>query len=375
MWSRAQQVIEVLVVLLAIVLLAGQAVGHPVLLGYVTTGSMEPTLDPGDGFVSLPPAVAGDPEPGDVIVYQAEQVNGGGLTTHRVVRETDRGYITQGDANPFTDQSAGEPPVRDPQIVAVGVRIGGALVTVPELGTVVTVFGGIASGAQDRIPSSIWIGAGVAGAFFLLATGGGGRNQRTPVKNRSGGHSRDNGPRIGPRGIIALCGIVVLLTATASALAPFGPTEYRVVSADADLPGPRVIPAGESETTTYRIPGGSVFPTKYYLESASDGVEVVDGASGRIPPNTAANATIQLSAPPENGVYRRYIAENRYPLVLPEGIVDALYSIHPLAPVVALDVLLAVPFVVAGRLVGDRRRPRGTPGAATGLTGLGWFRR
>jgi signal peptidase len=375
MWSRAQQVIEAFVVLLAIVLLAGQAVGHPVLLGYVTTGSMEPTLDPGDGFVSLPPAVAGDLESGDVIVYRAEQVNSGGLTTHRIVRETDRGYITQGDANPFTDQSAGEPPVREPQIVAVGVQLGGSIVTIPGLGAVMTGLGEVASGAQNRIPSHIWIGAGVAAAFFLLATGGEGRNERTPVASRSGGHSRNKGSRVGPRSIIILCGIIVVATATASALAPFGPTEYRIVSADADLPGPRVIPAGESETTTYRIPGGSVFPTKYYLESASEGVEVIDGASGRIQPNAAANATLQLSAPPENGVYRRYVAENRYPLVLPEGVVDALYSIHPLAPVVALDLLLASPFVVAARLVGGKRQPQGTPGAATGVTWLRWFRR
>jgi signal peptidase len=255
------------------------------------------------------------------------------------------------------------------------VQLGGSLVTVPELGTVVTAFGGIASDAQDRIPSHIWIGAGVAAAFFLLATGSGGRNQRTPVESRSGGHSRDKGPRVGPCSIIILCGIIVVTTATASALAPFGPTEYRIVSADADLPGPRVIPAGESETTTYQIPGGSVFPTKYYLESASDGVRIVDGASGRIQPNAAANATVQLSAPPENGVYRRYVAEHRYPLVLPEGVVDALYAIHPLAPVVALDILLAAPFVIAARLAGGKRRPRGTPGAATGLVGLGWFRR
>lgn len=375
MWTTAERTIEALVILLAVVLLAGQAVGHPVLLGYVTTGSMEPTLEPGDGFVSLPPAIAGDPDPGDVIVYRAEQVNGGELTTHRVVRDTDRGYVTRGDANPFTDQSAGEPPVRDPQVVAVGVRPGGTLLTIPELGTIVTALGGIASGAQGRIPSHIWIGAGVAAAFVLLATGGTGDGRRTPVEDRSAGHTRGDGLGVGPRGIILLFGLVVVTTATASALAPLGPTEYRVVSADADLPGPRVIPAGQSETTTYQVPGGSIVPVKYYLEPASDGVQVVDGETGRVGPNSAVNATIRLFAPPENGVYRRYVAENRYPLVLPERAVDALYSVHVFAPVVALDALLAIPFVLAARLVGGRHRPRGSPGAATGLTGLGWLRR
>mgnify|MGYP000267582392 CR=1 FL=1 len=169
MWTRVGQALEALAVVTAVVLLVGQAVGQPLLLGYVRTGSMQPTLDPGDGFLSVPPEVTGDPAPGDVIVYRAEQVNGGRLTTHRIVRETERGYVTQGDANPFTDQSAGEPPVRAPQIVAVGVQVGGSLVTIPGLGTAVTGLGGVTSGAQQRVPSHIWIGAGVAGLFVLLA--------------------------------------------------------------------------------------------------------------------------------------------------------------------------------------------------------------
>ena len=369
MWTRVGRALEALAVVIAVVLLVGQAVGQPLLLGYVRTGSMQPTLNPGDGFLSVPPEVTGDPAPGDVIVYRAEQVNGGGLTTHRVVRETERGYVTQGDANPFTDQSAGEPPVRAPQVVAVGVQVGESLVTIPGLGTVVTGLGDVMNGAQQRVPSHVWIGVGVAGLFVLLTGGSGGRRGRAPVQDRSGG-ATDRGPPIGARGIVLLCGAVVVATATASALAPFGATEYDVVSAETDLPGAGVIPAGESETTTYRIPGGTLVPVKYYVEPASEGVRVVDGASGRIGSNGAANATIRLSAPPETGIYRRYVVEHRYPLVLPESVIDALYAIDPVAPVLFLDGALATPFVVAARLIGAGKRPRGSAGARTGITRL-----
>jgi len=370
MWTRVGQALEALAVVTAVVLLVGQAVGQPLLLGYVRTGSMQPTLDPGDGFLSVPPEVTGDPAPGDVIVYRAEQVNGGRLTTHRIVRETERGYVTQGDANPFTDQSAGEPPVRAPQIVAVGVQAGGSLVTIPGLGTAVTGLGGVTSGAQQRVPSHIWIGAGVAGLFVLLVGGSGGRRGRAPVQDRSGGAPADRGPPVGARGIVLLCGAVVVAAATASALAPFGATEYEVVSAETDLPGVGVIPAGESETTTYRVPGGTLVPVKYYVEPASEGIRVVDGDSGRIGSSGSANATIRLSAPPETGIYRRYVVEHRYPLVLPESVVDALYAIDPVAPVLFLDVVLATPFVAAARLIGAGRRPRGSAGARTGITRL-----
>jgi len=81
----------------------GQVLGQPVLLGFVTSESMEPTLETGDGFVAVPAALTGPVEEGDVVTFRAEEIQGGGLTTHRVVDETDRGYITRGDANPFTD--------------------------------------------------------------------------------------------------------------------------------------------------------------------------------------------------------------------------------------------------------------------------------
>jgi len=100
-------------------LIAGNLLGTPVVLSFVETGSMEPTIQTGDGFVVLPPAVTGDVSAGDVVVFDARELEGGGLTTHRIVNETDDGYITQGDANPFTDQDDSEPPVSDDQIVAV----------------------------------------------------------------------------------------------------------------------------------------------------------------------------------------------------------------------------------------------------------------
>jgi len=371
MSSNAERGIELLAIVFIITLLAGQALGYPLLLGYVQTGSMEPTLDPGDGFVSLPPELAGDPAVGDVIVYRAEQVNGGDLTTHRVVRDIERGYITRGDANPFTDQSAGEPPVRDPQVVAVGMRIGDTLLTIPELGTVVMAVHGFTDGLQQRVPSHILIGVGVAGLFMLLASSGTrGHRNRVPLTDRHGGHNSDT-RTIGARGIILLCGAVLLVTATASVLAPLGPTEYTVVSAEADLPGPGVIPAGETETTTYQVPGGTLIPVKYYIEPASEGIDVVEGTeSGRISPNGSANATIRLSAPPETGSYRRYIQEYRYPLVFPEPVIEVLYRVDPLAPVVLLDMILLLPFVVAARVVGNRPHVPKSAGVSNGTTGF-----
>lgn len=132
-------------------LVAGAILGQPVLLSYVETGSMEPTLSSGDGFIAIPNAVAGSVEEGDVITFRAQTLHGGGLTTHRVVGKTERGYITRGDANPFTDQDGGEPPVKDAQIVAQALQVGGTVVVIPYLGGVITGIQDVLSTVQQRL--------------------------------------------------------------------------------------------------------------------------------------------------------------------------------------------------------------------------------
>ncbi len=83
--------VTVVIALIVVALLVGQLLGQPILLGYVATGSMEPTMSAGDGFVAIPSVVSGEVEEGDVVVYDARELHDGGLTTHRVVEVTDEG--------------------------------------------------------------------------------------------------------------------------------------------------------------------------------------------------------------------------------------------------------------------------------------------
>ena len=76
------------VAVVVVSLVAGNLLGQPILFSYVETGSMEPTLATGDGFVAVPPEVSGPIDEGDVVVFEAQRIQGGGLTTHRVVSET-----------------------------------------------------------------------------------------------------------------------------------------------------------------------------------------------------------------------------------------------------------------------------------------------
>lgn len=369
--GRAVTVLVVAVV----VLLVASTVGQPLLLSYVRTGSMEPTLAPGDGFVAVPTAVAGAPEEGDVIIYRAQELNGGGLTTHRVVDATERGYVTQGDANPFTDQSAGEPLVRRSQVVAVALEVGGGPVVVPALGTVVTTARGGTAALLDRLglpvpggSGGLWVGAAATG-LVLLAFGGS-TDGRRRVRERVRGGEGDGRSTLSVRTIALLAAAVVVVAATASMLLPLGPVQYDVVSAESDLAGVGVISAGESERTTYVVPGGRLFPIRYHADPASDGI-AVENASGVVPPGSSANVSVTLSAPPELGNYRRSLDVHRYPVVLPTGVLDSLYGLHPLAPVIVVDLLVASPFLLFALLVPPRRTPSGSPGATTRSRGSG----
>jgi signal peptidase len=333
--------VTVALVVLVVAMLLGQLLGQPVLLGYVTTDSMEPTLEPGDGFVAVPAFLMGEPEPGDVVVYQARSLHDGGLTTHRVVRETENGYVTKGDANPFTDQDGGEPPVTDGQIVAYALQVNGEVVVVPGLGTVV---GGLQSavaapleGVGSGRASSVLVFAGIV-LFLLAGLSGGGATRET-----ARGRDREN---VVAAWVVVLFSVTVVVAfATAAMVMPAGVHEFGLVSTQAPTDQAQVIAPGEQTTITYDVHNAGFVPVLVVNDAASEGVDVdperavVAGGSER-----QVNAT--LHAPEDTGRYLRAVEESRYLLVLPAGLVAALHSVHPLLALAAVDAVVAA-FVLA----------------------------
>lgn len=95
---------------------------HPRFLGFssavIVSGSMEDTIEINDLAVCLKMK---DYDAGDIITYIDA---GDSLTTHRIVSETDAGFITQGDANNTPDRL----PVMEDRIM------GKVIVTIPKIG-------------------------------------------------------------------------------------------------------------------------------------------------------------------------------------------------------------------------------------------------
>lgn len=348
-------------------LIAGQLLGQPVLLGFVETGSMEPTIETGDGFVAVPSELTGEPAVGDVVVFDAKEIEGGELTTHRIIDETDQGYVTRGDANPFTDQDSGEPPVQDGQVVATVLQINGNVITIPELGTVIMTTGDALERGQRWLATTFGLRSalGTSGLAYVLLGVSIGLYALETVRERrevsfESSLGRDDGgdePIASPRLLAGGFALLVVVAAGAAMVAPAGTQSYDVVSAEFESEQPLVIEQGTTAEVPYPVNNGGFVPVVSYVEPGSDGV-AVDSGPTTVGPREERTVSVLVTAPDETGYYPRYVTEYRYVHVLPVPVIDALYEIHPWVPFGAIVSLLGGGFYALGRTALGSRDPR-----------------
>jgi signal peptidase len=352
--------LTVLLLGLLLVIVLGQALGQPIGLGFVITGSMSPTLEPGDGFVAVPPALAGDIEQGDVVTFTAEEIQGGGLTTHRVVGETSEGFVTRGDANPFTDQDGGEPPVRETDIKAVALQVNGEVVVIPNFGTAIMAlqgaFGTLA-GFMSFIPglaavteggiASVMTGLGllVLGLSFVgELLGGKSRGDRERSDSREG--------VISAWLILAVIILVITVPATVSMVIPSGVNELQVISSSSPTEDPTIVERGGSTEFTYNGTNSGLLPIVAVVEPASNGVTVTNGTLVMFR-GEKATATVTITVPDETGVYVRAISVRQYTQVMPTPFIVAMHNIHPWVAILGINLyLVAIVTILYGIVVG-----------------------
>lgn len=370
--------IEGVVIFITALLLLGALTGQPVGLAYVETDSMQPTLEPGDGFIALPAPLAGTVDRGDVITYRAEYIQGGGLTTHRVIEVTDRGMITSGDANPFSDQQVGERPVRREEIVAVALQVSGHTVAIPHLGDLRNVLRdgirGLQRGAAVLFGSRAFLGArGVALLLFVASVGAYIFDLvATDSRPRSRTRTRRRKTGIPVVLLIGLVAAAAILAATAAMTIPAGPQAIPFDAVDDSTREGGIAP-GETASVDITIRNDGFVPVTTILGSGGQYVSTEDPAVV-VPARGSASATVSVDAPPESGRYRGYVIQHRYLGILPTSLIVNLYRVHPWLPILVVDAFIGLSIGAIGRLVlgrgrirfrSMRRRTRGTTG--------GWF--
>lgn len=350
--STASTVALLLFVGLILVMVVGYQVGQPILLGFVLTGSMSPTLEPGDGFVAVPPSLAGEVEEGDVVTFDAQELEGGGLTTHRIVGRTNEGFITRGDANPFTDQDGPEPPVQRSQIVAVALELNGDVVVIPGLGTFALAVQGIveaASGVFQGVPvlggladgdvGSTMVGIGVAVLVLSFVPGLFGRKRESEARSRS----REGVWRASLLLVVIL--LLIVLPVTANMVVPSGTQEITIISSSTASENPLVIQVGTSRDVTFNVTNNGFVPRIVILEPAGPGIEVAE-TTLVVDNGETANTTVTIHAADETGSYVRSLSERHYLRFLPVPVIVALHEIHPYVAILAIDLTIATVVVV-----------------------------
>ena len=327
-----------------VLLLVGQLLGQPILLGYVATGSMEPTMNAGDGFVAIPSIATGDVEEGDIVVFEARELHDGELTTHRVVGETDEGYVTRGDANPFTDQDGGEPHVTDGQIVAKAWQVNGEAVTIPHLGTAIMGVQGVAESAYGTVASVFGLTAtadseglgSMLVAFGVALLGFGALLERLGPGRRETHRSRSRENVIAFWTALGLVLLVFVTFATAAMVVPAGTAEYELVSTESPTDDPQVLAPGETGELTRTVDNAGYLPIVAVHDAASRNI-AADPGSQTVGIRSSGETTVSLTAPEETGEYTRHLGEYRYLAVLPPSVIVWLHGLHPLAAIAAVN--------------------------------------
>lgn len=360
--SRAlvERFLTALIVFAALALVVGHLLGQPVLLGYVSTGSMEPTLSAGDGFVAVPQPVHGDIEEGDVVVFHAEEIHGGGLVTHRVVEKTETGYVTKGDANAFTDQDGPEPVVTDGQIAATALQIGGTVVAIPRLGTAIERIRGLGLAIQTRLLGAdrAGVGGGLGGVLVLggtLVLGGSVVAERVGAPTRRRERSRDRQSVVRTRTIAVVLLLVVLVPANAAMIVPAGSHTLELLSTDEPERDRYAVPPGETTAIEVPFPNDGVVPVFVILEG--DG-RVESDDRFHLPPRTTREGVVSVTAPATTRPFEGTVIEHRYLAVLPPSVLGWLHERHPWIALLSVNFVLAAGVCAVVRTVLGRGRVR-----------------
>lgn len=332
-----ENVLTVLIFTAVVALLIGQILGQPILFGFVETDSMSPDIEPGDGFFAVPSSMTDEPEVGDVVVYEAEEVQGGGLTTHRVVGESDEGYVTKGDANPFTDQDGGEPPVTEDRIVADVVQVGSSALVIPLLGTaietvrasVVAALSAVGVGAAgSNLSGVVLLVAGLVILVIALL------DERRTNRNRIRSVSSDS---LDTRVVLAVLLAVVLVPANLAMVGPSGTHEIGV--------GDRLSDAGEL-TGEITAQNEGLVAMLVVLES-KDGDAILGSSALELPSGEDETVTVD----PVSGTQGPYVvSEHRYFMLVPSPLLLSLHSASPLLAWGIINFVLSVG--VVGLVVG-----------------------
>lgn len=310
-------VIFLIVITLGSLLPAGSAPLMPVT---PVSDSMEPTVSSSDLiFVTS----LGSPDVGDTVLFHTPEHELPAF--HRVVETTEEGFITQGDANPVSDQDAGYPVITEENIIGTTITVGGHPLIVPYLGAILS---------NTPLIVSLWIALAVISIL--------------EVKTMDTDRRSTRAPSFGGRTALTVSAIFIIV---------FLPLAIMAL--------PATVPVTTATTETVTEPGVQPIddrievytPTGVIVHHYVDTGEsfVVTGISERgsniIEMDIAIDST-------DNQVMREgTLTVYTYPKTLPTQIITGLAVIHPGLAAISTSAVLSGAVYLIGLLFIDPKQP------------------
>lgn len=285
-----------------------------------------------------------EPEVGDVILFDANQVNRKVL--HRIVAVNDDGtFVTQGDANDLTDQRTGFEPVHPDSVYGVAIELPGTVdeasghpkvASIPVIGAVLT---------NRAAIFSMWMLLMIMG-FVSGESSGRGRGPQ------NGRRARDSGDTT-----LKLTVVIAVVIMVAIPVAVMGTTLDENVSIISSSSAPeesddgRVIAVGHSTNQSVNFTGTSLFGMSQFVEMEGD-LKKESIKSPTLGTRTEMVVSNEPSDLPTAHVSQLTIYT--IPGTLPRPVLTALFKIHPALAALASASVLSVGLVLAAVLTVDR---------------------
>lgn len=315
----------VVLVMVFVALLSVLPVSSPVGVSYVYSDSMEPTIETNDGYILVPAYGVGT---GDVVTFRSEERDE--YLTHRIVGVTEQGYVTRGDNNRVTDQSAGHSYVQESDIVGKVFSFRGSVVTIPNLGDVF-----------ETLEDNRLLVAGVAGILLLLSFAGGEASEKT----RSSRGIIRNGDVLRP---IILVGSVFVI---ASVVVSTDVHTLNYVAVGHSTEGEKLLTVGEPATRTVLFHGSS--PSFMHRFVSAEGMSISEINANE----TAVKLTVDVPPPEGVGAHTKSVLIHQYPATLPRSVLGWLHGVSPMAAVVGSVGMLLTPMYAVAKIAVDWKRP------------------
>jgi signal peptidase len=313
------------VLVLSFSVASGYLLDRPVLLSYVTSDSMSPTINSYDLFLVNP--IPEKYSEGDIIIFSS----GGKWICHRVFAVLDGGYLTKGDNNIATDQLAGKDVVKQEDIAGKVVTFSEKPILLPGGGKLVG-FAGTFLWENKILLLVVFI------FFGLLSLTGGSLNVRRKRRYF----------RLKNSQVYTIITFSILLTVTFLSVFLITSTDINYGTTSAAGLRPEWVEPGKTFERTITVENKGIIPYYYYLTTNSKRVDVGEGFF--LFPRESKNIRILINAPDATGIYSERIYICKYlPIAFP-AMINVLAETSPFLPILLIDLELGVLMFLSYRL-------------------------